>query len=547
MVDSVPVRKYSRSGRIGRWRATVDRPFPTLGWLVLEFTYAHLPSPANEKDRLVYTDEQARRKLEWFRLDPETGAFVHNRRLHMQEAKGWGKSPDAASLDIVDFSGPVCFDGWDADGQPVGVPWGTGDRPAPWIQIAAVSEGQTQNTWKALYAMLAANGGRAARDLRIDAGLTRCHRLDEPQALLEYVTASAGSREGQRITKATLDEPQLWTPQNGGHVLADTILGNLTKMGGRAVFTGNAYVKGSNSVAERFDVAESGVLRYARQPTGELADPRQDWPREKLLASLAQVYEGAPWAPLERIVDDAISATANWPRMKRLFWNIPSSGAANRWMPETVWEACAGDVVMRPELPVYANVAVDHDHRAAAVAIAQRQGDAVVLRVRHFLDDALPEGDYVDLASVERYVLKLQQRYPARVLGIPRVGHKPGLLPGPEVSYAGPFFERSAQGLRARGLVTPIVHHSQQRVAPAAEQLRELATAGRLTHDGDPELEEQMGRVEAAETARGWTLQRPESGGRIIAAKAAMIAVRRVMEMTETKPKLSVRLPRARR
>jgi hypothetical protein len=546
MLLEAPIRKYSRSGKVGRWRATPERPFPTLGWLVLDFTYAYLPSPANEKERFVYTDEQARRKLEWFRLDPDTGAFVHNRRLHLQEAKGYGKSPDAASLDIVDFSGPVCFDGWDADGQPVGVPWGTGDRPAPWIQIAAVSEGQTKNTWSALYSMLAANGGRAARDLRIDAGLTRCYRLDEPQALLEYVTASAGSREGQRITKATLDEPQLWTPTNGGHDLADTILGNLTKMDGRAVFTGNAYVRGAGSVAERFDVKEPGVLRYERRPDEE---PKQDWPRERLLKGLRQVYQGAPWAPLERIVDDAKSPTANWERMKRLFWNTPSSGAPDRWMPETTWDGCAGDVVMRRDLPVFAHVAIDHDHRAAAVAIAQRQGDKVALRVRHFLDGDLPDGDYLDLAMVEAHILGLHERYPAHVTAVTREitsrrEHR-YLAPGPEVSYQGAFFERSAQGLRRRGVVTIVEHHTQQRLAPAAEQLMELATAGALVHDGDPELARQMGLVEAAEAARGWALQPPAEGGRIIAAKAGMLAVLRAMPAAKARSK--IRWPRSRR
>src|SRR5262245_18131441 len=315
----------------GRYRPTPERPFPSLGWGVLDWTYAHLPSPADEGAPLIYTDEQARRIVEWFRLHPVTGAYVHNRRLHLQEAKGYGKSPFAASLDITDFAGPVCFDGWDAEGQPVGVPWGYGDRPPPWVQIAAVSEGQTYNTWRALYAMLAANGGRAAELLRIDYGLTRCYLMDSPEAILEPVTASAGSREGQRLTKATLDEPQLWTPSSGGHVLADTILGNLTKMSGRAVFTGNAYVKGESSVAERFDIDEPGVLRYSRRPTEE---PEREWPRERLIGGLAEVYGDATWVDLDRVVDDAVSTTANWERMKRLFWNIPAAGAAARWIPE---------------------------------------------------------------------------------------------------------------------------------------------------------------------------------------------------------------------
>lgn len=548
-------RRSSRSGRIGRYRPTPERPFPSLGWQILRLTYEALPSPANEKKPLVYTPEQARRIIEWNRLNPESGALVYGRRLHLREAKGYGKSPFAGSLDIVDLVGPVNFGGWDADGQPVGVPWGYGELPPPWIQVAAVSEAQTQNTWSAIHAMLVANDSAAAKALRIDAGLTRMFLPDVPGARLEFVTASAGSREGQRITKATLDEPQLWTPSNGGHNLADTILGNLTKMSGRAVFTGNAYIRGSDSVAERFDVDEPGVLRYARQPSEEPPESRgrlaeEGWTRERLIAGLAEVYGDAHWVDLQRVLNDAISPTGNWARARRLFFNLPSSGEADRWMPDDVWESCAGDVVLRADLPAFAHVAVDHDHRAAAVAIAQAQGDIIALRVRHFLDADLPEGEFLDLADVERYILRLHDRYPARVLSVERIGPRGRerylSRPGPEVGYQGMFFERSAQGLRRRGLVLLDVPASQERMAPAAEALIERAIAGTLMHDGDPELSRQMARVEASEAVKGWKLSTPDDGGRIIAPKAAMLAVHRAILARKAGPR-TMRNPRARR
>ena len=87
----------------------------------------------------------------------------------------------------------------------MGRPWGRKGDPNPWIQIAAVSEDQTDNTYSVLYELLTANDGAAADDLRVDVGLTRCFLRDRP-GKLEPVTASAGSREGQPITDATLDE-----------------------------------------------------------------------------------------------------------------------------------------------------------------------------------------------------------------------------------------------------------------------------------------------------------------------------------------------------
>lgn len=132
----------ARRRRRPGWRGPeFDGDFPSLGWGVLEWTYAYLPSPADEKQPLVYTDEQARRIVRWFEVDPDTGDLPY-RELVLEDAKGWGKSPLAGSLMLAALRGPVCFDGWDANGDPVGVPWGTGLRPPPWIQIAAVSEDQ---------------------------------------------------------------------------------------------------------------------------------------------------------------------------------------------------------------------------------------------------------------------------------------------------------------------------------------------------------------------------------------------------------------------
>ena len=69
------------------------------------------------------------------------------RRAVLSRPKGWGKSPLVAALCIVEAFGPVVLDGWDAGGKPVGRPWvSTGIKPK--VQIVAVSEDQTANTWE---------------------------------------------------------------------------------------------------------------------------------------------------------------------------------------------------------------------------------------------------------------------------------------------------------------------------------------------------------------------------------------------------------------
>lgn len=333
MLAEAPVR--SRTVRRG-WRGPqYPGEFPTLGWQVLDWTSAYLPSPREEKKPLTFTDEQALEILRWFELDPDTGEFVYTEFVD-EKAKGWGKSPRAGALMLAAFCGPVCFDGWDANGEPVGVPWGTGDRPAPWVQIAAVSEDQTENTYGALYALLTVNDHKAARDLRIDDGRTRLYLRDIPGAKLEPVTASMGSREGQPITDATIDESWLWTPRNGGVKLARTIRRNLAKMGGRSVETTNAPILGERSVAEQNDPDKPapGVLHVANRPSEE---PDPSWPDERLRIELSKVYGDASWVDLDRLIREMRDPKNPWDEVLRFWFNIRTIGVARAVDPR-IWD-----------------------------------------------------------------------------------------------------------------------------------------------------------------------------------------------------------------
>lgn len=324
-----------------RWRGPKHpTDYPTLGWQVLAWSHAYLPSPADERKPLTYTDSQAQRILRWYEIDPTTGEFIYE-TLILEEAKGSGKSPFAATLELAEFAGPVCFDGWDAQGEPVAVEWGTGERPPPWNQIAAVSEDQTENTYGALYSMLMANDGRAADALGINAGRTRLY-LNARDGRLEPVTASAGSREGQRVTKATLDETHLWKPTNGGVKLAKTIRRNVAKMGGRSVETTNAPVLGERSVAEQADPDASGkgILHYCHRP---VAEPDPEWTDDQLREALTQVYGDAWWVDPERRIREIRDPRSAWGDTLQFWFNIRSPGA-NRAVDPRRWEALAQPV-----------------------------------------------------------------------------------------------------------------------------------------------------------------------------------------------------------
>lgn len=318
------------------WRGPgYEGEFPSLGWSIIEAWADLFPSPRDESEPFVLTDEQALTIVEWYAVHPVTGQFVF-RRGCSRRSKGTGKSPVEAAKCITELALPCRFDGWDAYGEPVARPWGTGGDPAPWVQIASLSEDQDDNTWSPLYYFLTANDGRAADELGVDAGLTRCFLRGRPDAKIEPVTSRAGSREGQPVTYGCLDETGLMTQGNGGVKLARTIRRNTTKMGGRSYETTNGFAPGENSVAEQTHRAvEKGAVGIfydaVEAPTHvDGVEVTPDAPDEVLRAALEVAYRGCWWVDLDRMVADIRDPDAPWADSERFFfnWNRRSEGRA---------------------------------------------------------------------------------------------------------------------------------------------------------------------------------------------------------------------------
>lgn len=548
---------------------SAEHPVPTLGYLVRWWLRAHLPSPRDERRPLDLTGWQAHRILRWYELEPVTGKRCHN-RCHDEDPKGKGKSPAGAMVDVVEFRGPVVFAGWArggevydcldhgcscgqgyeyARGEPMGVTWGSPGLPAPWVQVLGVSERQTANTWAPLDYFLSANAGRLATWLRLDAGRTLVYWRDRDDAKIELVTSSAGSRTGQPITHATMDEPQEWTPALRGPELARTVLANLTKTGGWAHVTGNAPVLGMGSVSEvlgyRHDddarewseVETPRVLQVRPRPS---VSPREDMTREELRPLVEEVYEvrpGDPFSPpIDRILDDATDRAAYpWPEVLRLFLNVPADvRSAGGWMPADLWDGAAGTVALSRDLPTFVVVRVSHDHRTAAVAASQRQGDDVVVTSRVIA----AEGDaYVPVDDLASIVSALRRAHPARVMAAVRM--RPGgkeyqrPRPGPEVHVHGTFLEGLRQRLDADGAATFDTPSSPERLTPAAGALMERLTSGHLVHDGDPATAAHVLAVTARPAPKGWSVAAREAADGvpqpIVAAQAVMLAAHRAM------------------
>lgn len=296
--------------------------------------------PRIEEDLgITLTGEQQDRLLAYYELDPVTGRRGV-RRGAIRRPKGSGKSPEGAYCGYAEFSGaPVVFHSWSPDGQPLGVPW-----LDPWVQFAAVSEDQTDNVMVWLFDTLASRRD-VCRERGIDLGRTRLYRVGRP-GRIEPVTAAAGSREGQRVTFAVLDQTESWTKENGGIRLADTLRRNTAKMGGWSLELQNAPGLGDGSVADRTGKASDrkapGVLFDTREPPG--ADKLDMSNPDVLLPALEYAYGEAAaskggWVDLDRLVEEILDPDTDPSDAKRYYLNTaaPSSDWAwdrDKWRDE---------------------------------------------------------------------------------------------------------------------------------------------------------------------------------------------------------------------
>lgn len=314
------------------WKGpSYDGEFPSLGWQILEWAEENfrVPDGPLAGQPMSLTDEQAALIVRFYGVD-DRGRFLF-RRASVRRAQGWGKSPMLGVVALAELAGPTRFGGWDAHGEPVAV-----RTPTPWVQIAAVSEDQTDNTYAAVYAMAEQS---PLNGTVLDVGLTRIFLRDDT-GRLEPVTAAAGSRLGQRITYAVLDEPHLWLPRNGGVKLAATIRRNASKMNGRTFESTNAHLPGEDSVAERtFLAAQKGApgLLYdsvEAPAVDDLAD------RAAVIAALKVAYGDSKWVDVERLADEIADPGTDPQDARRFYFNQLVAGSGQGVDP-IAWKSAA--------------------------------------------------------------------------------------------------------------------------------------------------------------------------------------------------------------
>ena len=353
-----------RKRKDGRWYL----PELSLGWGVMNWwaTYLKQPSGPHAKQAFIPTLEQARFLLWWYAVD-ESGRFIYRKGV-LRRMKGWGKDPLAAALSLAELCGPVrpvIQDGHlvlNEDGQPLGQP-----AAAPWIQIAAVSQDQTRNTFTLFPAM-------ASEALREEYGI-EIHKTiiySRDGGMVEAVTSSPLSMEGKRPTFVIKNETQWWLENNSGHEMANVIEGNVDKSAYgscRSLAICNAHRPGEESDAERDwevyqqvlsgEAVDTGLLYDALEapadtPVSEIADLMED--PEAYEAALERLREGvriargdSVWLDVDTIVRSILDPKNTVTESRRKFLN-QINAAEDAWLAPREWDACH-DPQLRPLEP----------------------------------------------------------------------------------------------------------------------------------------------------------------------------------------------------
>ena len=515
------------------WRGPqYDGELPSLGWVLLDWWTDHLPSPRDPSEPLEFTDAQALNLIRWYTIHPVTGKFVY-RRGASRGAKGKGKSPVEAAKCIAELAGPVRFDGWDANGDPVGRPWGVKGDPAAWVQIAAVSEDQTENTHSVVYEFLTANDGKAAEALKIDAGLTRTYLRDgHRKGKLEPVTAAAGSREGQPITYAAKDETHLWTSRNGGVRLSRTLNRNVAKMDGRSYETTNSFEPGMGTVAEATHKAHEqgaeGIYMDAVEAPRIDLDVASD---ADVAKALRVAYEDAWWVDIARLVADIRDPDMPREDSERFFfnWNVATTGKA---VQPKAWADLARLNGPPPD-GTYIGLGFDGSISQDATVLRGCTRDGYSFIVGKWVRPlgVLGEGWRVPRLEVDQAVRDAFARWT-----VGRMLCDPPKWQSEIEAWAREFGD---------DIVLFFDTNSSRRMGMAVDTWLAMIAAGAHTHDGDPTTTEHVLNAHKTKTRSTapdddsrtlFVLSKPEGGGKIDAAIADVLALEASVRMPAKPP-----------
>lgn len=525
------------------WRPSEPGEVPTLGWYVLDWMTANLARPAlGWYEPFVPYREQEDFILRWYELNPVTGRFKFDRGL-LGRPRGWGKSPILGALCLVEALGDVLFDGWDAEGQPVGRPWTT--IRTPLVHVCAVSEDQTSNTWQPMVEMcfgplLDNYPGIEPFDTVVNL----------PRGKIERRTSSGRTMKGAPTTFAVLDQTEEWVPSNGGPSLAQKIRTNTAKNGGRTVESPNAYIPGEQSVAEASAAtAVAAAEGRTRIEHPILWDHREAPPdtdmtdRESLTVGLRMSYGDSSGHPDGCVLHDppcdpghvdleaqisVIWDPATDPQAARSDYLNQITHASDSWVSQPEWASCLDlDKVIDPADPIVLGFDGSKGRtkgRADATAIVGcRVGDGHMFEIRVWEQPSGPGGRDWTPPPVE---------VDAEVRAAFAKWNVVGFYADPtgwatHVAAWEAAFNRKLKVRATRDApITAWPRGKNTNAVEAVERTRAAIVAGELTHDGAAALTRHVLNARTRPARTGYLLYKayPDSPEKVDAAYAAVMA-----------------------
>jgi len=501
------------------------RPYPTLGPQVCDFIESYLVfGPGDLRGQPARIDPEKRallyRMYEVFPQGHPQAGRRRFRRVALSLRKGSAKTELLAWVAACELhsEGPVRCDGFDAQGQPVGM--GVTD---PYIPMVAYTEEQSDElAYGALRVILEQSPLADAFDI----GLERIMRIGGDGKAVS-LASSPDARDGARTTFQGLDETHRWTLPRLKQAQR-TMMANLPKRylaDAWSLEITTAPAPGEGSVAE-------DTMDYARQvASGKIADSRlfffhrqasDDCDLSTPQGIRAAVIEAsgpvAEWSDIEGIIEQWQDPTADRTYLERV-WLNRLVRASERAFDAEVWRQLAD-----PEFTIPDGDTITLGFDGA------RFRDATALVATHVLSGhqalfGLWEHPYgiedweVPETEVEQAVDMAFERW-----DVWRMYADPPYWETHVAKWAGQYGEKR------------VMAWWTNRYKPMAYAIRSYVnamTSNELSHDGSPGLARHIGnacrRVLNMRDDEGrplWVMQkeRPDSPHKIDAAMAATLA-----------------------
>ena len=501
-----------------------SRPeWPSLGWVAIEWVEAYLCHGPGDilGAELVLDDEMAQFLVDAYRLYPK-GHPKAGRRIvtdaTLSRPKGRAKSELAGAVVCLEALGPARFDGWDASGEPVGIP-----VVSPMIRCLATEEGQSGNTYENVTAMLEHAAGVAPELFgQVDTGLTRTFLGDGGE--IRPSTASGAAKDGGKETFAVADETHLYKLAEL-HQMHAVVSRNLTKRQAAEPWllnTSTMFAAGEESVGEgEWQRAERVLELGPDADRGLYYNHRQapkvsDWDDDaEQLEALEFAYgDGASWANLDRKLAEIRKPQTRQDDALRYFHNRRSV-ADRQWIDPAAWNELEDQEL---ELEDGAEVTLGFDgslfHDATALVACTEAGALFLLEIWEEPEAAAAKKLWkVPVDEVDAAVAGAFER-----LEVVRLYADPPHYRDSLSRWAKEFGERR---------VVEWSTFSDARMAPACERFHTAVADGSgIAHNGDATLGRHVANARIRRTRRGPTVQKehPKSSRKIDAAVAAILA-----------------------